>query len=84
MIIDKSEGFRPTYRFTEEEKPVKEEKKEPKITVKRTTTRLRVRKEPNGEILKILDSGAPVEVVEVKNGWARLVDGNYVMNKFLK
>lgn len=57
----------------------------PKTYKKNTTTRLRVRKEPNGEVLKILDNGAEVEIVkEQGNGWAQLVDGTYVMSKFLK
>lgn len=52
-----------------------------------TTSKLRVRKEPSldGEIIKILDEGARVEVVEeLSDGWSRLIDGTFVMSKYLK
>ena len=54
---------------------------------KTTTSKLRVRKEPSldGEIIKILDEGARVEVVEeLSDGWSRLIDGTFVMSKYLK
>lgn len=52
-----------------------------------TTSKLRVRKEPSldGEVIKILDEGARVEVVEeLSDGWSRLIDGTFVMSKYLK
>ena len=52
-----------------------------------TTSKLRVRKEPSldGEVIKILDEGARVEVVEeLPDGWSRLIDGTFVMSKYLK
>ena len=54
---------------------------------KATTSKLRVRKEPSldGEVIKILDEGARVEVVEeLPDGWSRLIDGTFVMSKYLK
>lgn len=52
-----------------------------------TTSKLRVRKDPSldGEVIKILDEGARVEVVEeLSDGWSRLIDGTFVMSKYLK
>ncbi len=52
-----------------------------------TTSKLRVRKDPSldGEVIKILDEGAQVEVVEeLSDGWSRLIDGTFVMSKYLK
>ena len=52
-----------------------------------TISKLRVRKEPSldGEVIKILDEGARVEVVEeLSDGWSRLIDGTFVMSKYLK
>ncbi len=57
---------------------------EPKSYHKHTTSRLRVRKEPDGEIIRILDNGEEVEAVSEHDGWTKLVDGTYVMSKFLK
>ena len=54
---------------------------------KATISKLRVRKEPSldGEVIKILDEGARVEVVEeLSDGWSRLIDGTFVMSKYLK
>ena len=54
---------------------------------KATTSKLRVRKDPSldGEVIKILDEGAQVEVVEeLSDGWSRLIDGTFVMSKYLK
>lgn len=54
---------------------------------KTTTSKLRVRKDPSldGEVIKILDEGAQVEVVEeLSDGWSRLIDGTFVMSKYLK
>ena len=54
---------------------------------KATTSKLRVRKEPSldGEVIKILEEGARVEVVEeLPDGWSRLIDGTFVMSKYLK
>lgn len=55
-----------------------------KIYSKFTISKLRVRKEPNGEVLKILDENEKVNIIEEKDGWARLVDNTYVMSEFLK
>lgn len=80
---------------TEEKIEVEEVKTEAVDTViatltvydKVTTSKLRVRKEPSldGEVIKILDEGARVEVVEeLSDGWSRLIDGTFVMSKYLK
>ena len=80
---------------TEEKIEVEEVKTEAIDTViatltvynKVTTSKLRVRKEPSldGEVIKILDEGARVEVVEeLSDGWSRLIDGTFVMSKYLK
>lgn len=80
---------------TEEKIEVEEVKTEAVDTViatltvynKATTSKLRVRKEPSldGEVIKILDEGARVEVVEeLSDGWSRLIDGTFVMSKYLK
>lgn len=68
----------------------RQEEKQPYIAPiethkKQTTSRLRVRKEPNGEVVKILDIGETVNVLEERgDGWAKLEDGNFVMSRFLK
>ena len=70
-----------------QEKPlnVPIESKTKPIVTKETTVRLRVRKSPNGEILKVLDKGTKVEIdKEQSDGWTKLLDGTYVMSKFLK
>ena len=80
---------------TEEKIEVEEVKTEAVDTViatltvynKVTISKLRVRKEPSldGEVIKILDEGARVEVVEeLSDGWSRLIDGTFVMSKYLK
>ena len=57
----------------------------PKTHKKITTSRLRVRKEPNGEVIKILDNNVEVEIVKERgDGWAQLIDGTYVMSMYLK
>lgn len=55
-----------------------------KIYQKKTTSRLRVRKSPKGEILKILELGEVVNIIEEKDGWAQLQDGTFVMSQFLQ
>lgn len=84
----------PNYRgsFPKKENNFKERKEEKQpyvapieIYEKQTTSRLRVRKEPNGEVIRILDNGEIVKVVEERgDGWTKLEDGNFVMSKFLK
>lgn len=67
------------YRFRSEEY-----NKKPIYKTKYTVSKLRVRKEPDGEILKVLNEGAAVKVLKEENGWAELKDGTYVMSEFLK
>lgn len=56
----------------------------PKI-YKYTTSRLRVRKAPDGEVLRILETNTEVEVLkEYGDGWTQLVDGTYVMSRYLR
>ena len=45
---------------------------------------LNVRETPNGKILRTIKNGEKVEVIEDLGEWSRLVDGSYVMSKFLK
>lgn len=45
---------------------------------------LNVRKSPNGEILRTIQNGTKVEVVEELDHWCKLVDGTYVMKRFLE
>lgn len=45
---------------------------------------LNVRKSPNGEILRTIMNGTKVEVVEELDHWCKLVDGTYVMKRFLE
>lgn len=45
---------------------------------------LNVRKSPNGEILRTIPNGTKVEVVEELDHWCKLVDGTYVMKRFLE
>ena len=70
--------------------PVMEEKtesaakeKKPKVQKGTTTVKLRIRKVPNGEIVRVVSKGTMLEFIEVKDGWAHLIDGNYCMVKFL-
>ena len=70
--------------------PVMEEKTEsaakegkPKVQKGTTTVKLRIRKVPNGEIVRVVSKGTTLEFIEVKDGWAHLIDGNYCMVKFL-
>lgn len=58
-------------------------KEEPKIQKGTTTVRLRIRKAPNGEIVRVVSKGTILEFTEIKDGWAHLTDGNYCMVKFL-
>lgn len=45
---------------------------------------LNVRETPNGKILRTIKNGEKVEVIEDLGEWSKLVDGSYVMSKFLK
>ena len=45
---------------------------------------LNVRETPNGKILRTIKNGDKVEVIEDLGEWSKLVDGSYVMSKFLK
>lgn len=45
---------------------------------------LNVRETPNGKILRTIKNGERVEVIEDLGEWSKLVDGSYVMSKFLK
>ena len=45
---------------------------------------LNARKSPNGEILRTIQNGMKVEVVEELDHWCKLVDGTYVMKRFLE
>ena len=57
----------------------------PNTYKKNTTVKLNVRKEPNGEILTILEKDTEVEVLkEYDSEWTQLVDGTYVMSKYLR
>lgn len=55
-----------------------------KFTEKVTTTTVNVRVAPNGQIVKILENGTKVKVKEIKNNWALLDDGNYIMASLLR
>ena len=72
----------------EENKKVekKEEKVVKKPVIKRTTVKLNVRKEPGGEIVKVLNRGdkVTVDVSYVDEKWTKLKDGNFVMTEFLE
>ena len=69
----------------EEEELVMEENTDvaAEIQVGITTARLRIRKEPKGEIVYIAEKGELIEFSEIEDGWAHLLDGNYCMAKFL-
>lgn len=54
------------------------------FTEKVTTTTVNVRVAPNGQIVKTLDNGTKVKVKEIKNNWALLDDGNYIMASLLR
>lgn len=57
----------------------------PNTYKKTTTVRLNVRKKPNGEILTQLEKDTEIEVLKEYNSeWTELVDGTYVMSKYLK
>jgi predicted secreted protein len=45
---------------------------------------LNVRKSPNGAIVGELHNGDRVEVVSISNGWAKLSNGNYIFDKYIK
>lgn len=48
------------------------------------STYLNVRKSPNGAIVGSLHNGDRVEVVSISNGWAKLSNGNYIFDKYIK
>lgn len=54
--------------------------------VKKATVLVNVRKEPNGEIVKVLKKGDKVVVCteDCGNGWAQLDDGNFIRAEFLE
>lgn len=54
------------------------------FTEKVTTTTVNVRVAPNGQIVKVLENGTKVKVKEIKNNWALLDDGNYIMASLLR
>lgn len=57
----------------------------PKTYRKYTTAKLRVRKTPDGEVIRILDNNTEVEILkENGDGWAQLIDGTYVMSRYLR
>lgn len=47
----------------------------------KTIARLNIRKEPNGEVIRIAEVGERLKVVSEDGGWYRLEDG-YCMEKF--
>jgi len=63
--------------------PTPEQLKKARVTVK---IGLRVRATPDlqAQILRALPFGAIVEVVEVKDGWARLADGGWCAAQWLE
>lgn len=72
----------------EKKEPVVEEVKEEKVEEKETkkgvvTALLNVRKEPGGEVVKVLNEGEIVNILDEKDGWYKIDDG-YVMAKFIK
>ena len=48
------------------------------------STYLNVRKSPNGAIVGSLHNGDRVEVVSISNGWAKISNGNYIFDKYIK
>ena len=72
----------------EKKEPVVEEAKEKKVEEKKVkhgvvTALLNVRKEPGGEVVKVLNEGEIVNILDEKDGWYKIDDG-YVMAKFIK
>lgn len=72
---------------TLEEKPVKEvvEKKaeKPAFVTKIASVNVRIRRQPGGEIIGVLNKGGTVHIVSEENGWSKTESGNYIMSKFL-
>lgn len=70
----------------EKTKPAAKEviiEEKPKVQKGTTTVKLRIRKVPNGEIVRVVSKDTMLEFTEIKDGWAHLTDGNYCMVKFL-
>ena len=72
----------------EKKEPVVEEVKEEKVKENEVkhgvvTALLNVRKEPGGEVVKVLNEGEIVNILDAKDGWYKIDDG-YVMAKFIK
>lgn len=56
----------------------------PDVRIVKCNYILNVRKSPNGEILRTIPNGTKVEVAEELNHWCKLIDGTYVMKRFLE
>lgn len=79
------------YDYDEVQKKVNELLKTSKPAKNTTTykvvnikTHLNVRKSPNGAIVGKLYNGNLIEVVSVKDGWAKLDNGNYISTNYIK
>lgn len=51
---------------------------------KEVIANLRIRKEPDGEILGNFKIGTKVVIINEEDGWSELEDGRFVMSKYLK
>lgn len=79
------------YNYDEVQKKVNELLKVSKPAKNTTTYKvvnvksfLNVRKTPNGTVVGKLYNGDIVEVVSIKDGWAKLDNGNYIFEKYIK
>jgi hypothetical protein len=64
--------------------PVKKSEPKPKPTPMKALSKVYLRKAPNfeGEVVRIVDKDEIVEVIEIKNDWAKVKEG-YILAEIL-
>lgn len=60
-----------------------EEPPKPIIHKGKTITKLRIRKMPNGKVVKIVPVNTVLEWTSVNAEWLQLTDGNYCLKEFV-
>lgn len=60
-----------------------EEPPRPIIHKGKTTVKLRIRKMPNGKVVKIVPVNTILEWIGVNAEWLQLTDGNYCLKEFV-
>ena len=68
----------------EKEKPIIKISK-PETIIKKATTNVNIRQEPNlsATIIRVLKKGEQIEIKEELENWSKTLDGYYIMSQFL-